>query len=753
MDGIRAIAFIQDGQTRLVSRRGWDMSKQYPSLAKELSTLASHNIVLDGEIIALGESGRPSFQHLQQRLNLLKQSDIQRAEEMVPVFYFVFDLVFADSFSLSAVSLKNRKAILSNVLQQSEHVRIIQPFDQDGIIAYEACVDMGFEGIVAKSLASTYEVGRRSQSWVKVKAQRTSEFVIGGYTPGQGSREDTFGAMLLGYYDESGRLISCGSVGTGFDQKILRMLLARMDPLKTNKCPFLKPPEDKKDALWLVPDMVAEIKFMDWTRDSHLRNPVFIRLREDIDPRQVGREIQILSPDVLIAKAEENQVSSDNDSPVAFIQSQDLKTKSEHTQIAPAMEYSDLASAVAENVSQYSLTKDSGAEETLPNAKAKRKTKKKHAGESHLTVVGETSPKSENGRPLEIIKNLDEGLILAARSAVEQLGGKETHLELIVQGESLRVTNLNKVLWPACGEQPAVTKRDYLKYLASVAHAMLPYLKGRPLTLIRCPSGLKGKNFYQKHWHGPMPEYADTIDIDEEDEDSEHLVCHNFISLLWLGQNRVLELHAWPVRYDLEPDVEPESDVARKVSTLLEHPDFLVFDLDHHPENAADQSMKGMEESFEKSREVAFWLRETLDALSLKSYVKLSGQSGMHIFIPLVRNLHVDDLRSLAETMSQYVVRQHPDKISISLNIAARGDRVFLDTGTNARKRSLVSPYSTRLTEKASVSVPVTWEELSDCLPSQFTVFTVPERLARIGDLWRHVLDDKTDLHRLFSRT
>ncbi|MBI2809462.1 MAG: hypothetical protein HYX67_01335, partial [Candidatus Melainabacteria bacterium] len=171
MDGIRGIAFVRSGKTILHSRRGLDLTSQYPVLSATLSKLCPADVVLDGEIIALNNLGQPSFQQLQQRMNLAKEVDVERAEKNVPVFYFVFDILHAGNVSLLSVPLRERRLILTTLIGAHPQVQILQQFDSDAELAYETCVNHGFEGIVAKRLDSHYESGRRSPSWLKIKAQ------------------------------------------------------------------------------------------------------------------------------------------------------------------------------------------------------------------------------------------------------------------------------------------------------------------------------------------------------------------------------------------------------------------------------------------------------------------------------------------------------------------------------------------------------------------------------------------------------
>ncbi len=186
--------------------------------------------------------------------------DVERAEKNVPVFYFVFDILYYDNVSLISVPLRDRRQILQSVICTHPQVQTLQQFESDAELAYETCVSHGFEGIVAKRLDSHYESGRRSPSWLKIKAQQTDEFVIGGFTAGQGSRGTSFGALLLGQYNAAGDFMYCGSVGTGFDERLLNITMRKMLPLHIPKCPFKKRPDEKKQVVWIQPEIVIEAK-------------------------------------------------------------------------------------------------------------------------------------------------------------------------------------------------------------------------------------------------------------------------------------------------------------------------------------------------------------------------------------------------------------------------------------------------------------------------------------------------------------
>ncbi len=289
LDGLRALAFIRGGRVELLSRNGNEITAQYPALAAELAAQPAAQMLLDGEIVALDEQGLPSFQRLQQRMHLTRPEDIQRQDAQMPVVHYVFDLLYLDGFDLTRVPLAQRKSALAQALLPSPLVRHLDEIDADGEEAFHHAVKLGLEGVMAKRGDHTYEAGKRSRAWLKVKGTLTSEFVVGGYSQGSGERAATFGALLLGYY-EDGRLRYAGNVGSGFDRDHLAEIRRRLTELRSDRCPFAdKPPLGKAKVTWVRPLLVAEVKFAQWTRDGRLRAPVFLRLREEIEPEDVRR--------------------------------------------------------------------------------------------------------------------------------------------------------------------------------------------------------------------------------------------------------------------------------------------------------------------------------------------------------------------------------------------------------------------------------------------------------------------------------
>ena len=707
MDGMRCIAYFDGSKVKLLSRRGQNITTQYPALVAALPPLCKGKVVLDGEIIALNEQGKPSFQLLQKRMNLLKVSDISRADSRIPVHFFAFDIVYAGEFNLSGVSLMNRKAILNQALTPGPGVLILKHFEDNGRIAYEACIENGFEGIVAKRRESPYEVGRRSPYWVKVKAQKSSEFVIGGYSPGEGSRSPTFGALVLGYYDSTGKLIYAGSVGSGFDERLLADMMRRMTPLKIDKCPFEKVAADRRNSQWIRPELVAEIKFMDWTEDRHLRNPVFLHLRHDINPADV-RFIEALSPDQI----------NDECGKMAALPGGDEASK------IPVLPDESDESGAAGDDSAGSLAASEPTPELIPTSS-----------------ISAANPITDD---LQMEMRHWE---TEAQGVLAQLSGKEKNYKLTVDHATISLSNLDKILFPAIDDLPAVSKRDFLKTVAFLSPYILRFLYDRPLTMIRAPSGLRSPSFYQKHWNLDIPDFIESIRTDLEDlTRKDQLLCNNVAALIFLAQHNILEFHSWLSRVPPVDKRGPESPDL----TLLDLPDFMAFDIDIHKagEKESDRLNKDL---FKQAAEAALRLKEILDQLGLRSFLKTSGRNGLHVFIPIIRDLRFEEVRNLAEMIARHTERQYTDSISISAVFARRDGKVFMDYQANTRGKTLVIPYSPRLSPKATISAPIEWSELGSIYPDDLNQHSIVNRIAAKKDIWSEISSHPVDLAKRFN--
>ena len=286
LDGYRALAFIGPDGVQLKSRRGLDLTAPFPGIVAALGNQAGASMILDGEIVAFDANGRPSFNALQNRVQLKSAREIAEAEQSVPVAYFCFDLLHFAGIDLTRVPYADRRRYLSQCLLPSSLVQLVYA-SEDGQALREAALAAGFEGVVAKRKDSRYEPGKRSGAWLKVKPTTTADFVVGGYTQGKGSREP-LGALLVGYWDK-GKLHYASHVGSGFDDASLADAKARLAELRRSTCPFAARPELNAPTTWVEPKLVAEVEFHSWTGDGALRAPVFKRLRDDIDPKSVRR--------------------------------------------------------------------------------------------------------------------------------------------------------------------------------------------------------------------------------------------------------------------------------------------------------------------------------------------------------------------------------------------------------------------------------------------------------------------------------
>jgi len=292
-DGYRAIAFIDEGRVRLVSRNQNDLTAQFPELAALPKFVKAWRAILDGEIVALDGEGRPSFSLMQQRTGFRPGKPRLARREGVPVIYYAFDLLYLDDFDLRRTPLEQRKELLQEHLTASEIVRFSDHYLEKGVALFDAAGQKGLEGIVAKKRASFYEE-TRSRDWLKIKITQRQECVVGGYTDPEGSR-DYFGSLVLGLYDKRNRLIHVGQVGSGFDQRGLTDVFAELQPLATDKNPFHGEIGGLRKVHFVRPKLVAEIKFSEWTHETaeggaKLRAPVFLGLRADKDPKECTLE-------------------------------------------------------------------------------------------------------------------------------------------------------------------------------------------------------------------------------------------------------------------------------------------------------------------------------------------------------------------------------------------------------------------------------------------------------------------------------
>ncbi|HEY1732540.1 MAG TPA: non-homologous end-joining DNA ligase [Terriglobales bacterium] len=294
-DGYRAVAFLDGRSVRLVSRNQNDLTDAYPELHVIPKSVRARTAILDGEIVALDEEGRSSFSLMQQRTGVGEGGRrIRRTRDDIPVVYYVFDLLYLDGYELMHANLEMRKQLLAAIVTSGDLIRYSDHYVGQGTTLFRAAAQRGLEGIVAKRRASCY-VQKRSSEWLKIKVVRRQECVIGGYTDPRGAREN-FGSLVLGLHDDKGRLIPVGQAGSGFTGQTHEQMWRKLHALETSKNPFVGKVESDRRVHFVKPELVAEIKFAEWTHQGQgggikMRAPVFEGLRLDKTPAECRFEI------------------------------------------------------------------------------------------------------------------------------------------------------------------------------------------------------------------------------------------------------------------------------------------------------------------------------------------------------------------------------------------------------------------------------------------------------------------------------
>jgi bifunctional non-homologous end joining protein LigD len=654
VDGYRVIAFVQDGAVRLQSRRGIDLTTAFPEIVADLQSQAVDSMILDGEIVALDTTGRPSFNALQNRRELKTLAELAAAQRESPVILLCFDLLHFAGTNLRAAPYIDRRRYLSQCLLPTAHLQLVHTSDNAEKL-YAASLDSGFEGIVAKRKDSPYQPGKRSGAWLKLKATQTAEFVVGGYTKGKGARE-ALGSLLLGYWSGN-KLHFAGHAGSGLDDRVIAELGKRFAKLERKAQPFVEKPPLQRPTTWLDPELVVEVSFTEWTPDGMLRAPVFERVRDDIESRSI-----------------------------------------------------------------------------------------------------KGGPKAKRAKPARLATPPNE-----VAEVLQQLENKSNRLDLMVAGARIRLTNLDRVYWPADPEtkQPAITKRDLVRYLTAVSRYMLPHLRDRPLTMIRMPEGITGERFYQKHWEQARPDFVQMVSVysGHKDEQHQYIVANNLPTLLWLGQSGTLEFHVWHSRANVAADAaskstDYDSSEESLEGSVLNYPDYLVFDIDPYiysgkePAGAEPELNK---RGFEGGRRVAFWLHALLKQMSLEAVVKTSGKTGLHVFVPINRTVTFDGARQITEMVGRHLLKEHPREITMEWATQKRTGKIFIDHNMNVRGKTLRVAYSPCGSPGATVSMPLTWEELEAAEPTDFAINNVLPRLEKAGDRWHDALSAKQSLADAFG--
>jgi len=332
---------------------------------------------------------------------------------------------------------------------------------------------------------------------------------------------------------------------------------------------------------------------------------------------------------------------------------------------------------------------------------------------------------------------------------------RKEYFEQAMPSVKVNLSNLDKVYWKATEDHGIITKGDLINYYDSMSSLVLPHLKDRPLSLSRYPDGVDGKSFYQKDWNHSKPEYVKTVRVHSEHrgEVINYLICNNRESLLWIVNLGAIEMHPWYSRIK-DFDSCDSNSLLYEEKCGLNFPDFIVFDLD--PYIYAGTKKKGMEpeynlKGFRATVEVAYHLKDLLLELKIKSFVKTSGKTGLHIYIPITQKYTYDQTRSFAEIIGKTIISKFPKKVTMEWNTIKRKGKVFFDYNQNSRGKTIASIYSVRPTLSATVSMPIGWNKLDDIRPTDFTLKTVPTLTRGKRDEWEGVLKIKQDLGKILS--
>lgn len=598
LDGVRIVADKHGKAVALRYRNGRSATASYPEISRAVAALAPDRVVLDGEIVAFDDAGRPSFQRLAPRIHAQRPLDVLRVQAEVPVSYLVFDLLALGDRDLRGLPLEARKELLLELVQGRGLIRALDHFEANGSALYEFCKAQRLEGVVAKRKGSIYRPGpRRTDDWVKIKCEREDEFVVLGWLPGKNSRQ-RLGALCVGSYDD-GRLRYAGRAGSGLDEAAIDLFCAELEPLSRPDYPGDEAvPEDAKEARWVEPKLVVGVRYLGWTDEGRLRAPVYRGLRVDKGPEE-----------------------------------------------CTARPPSDVA---------------------LPEPVAEPS--------AELPVTGLSSSR-------------------------------------------VKITNADKVFWPEEG----YTKGDLCAYYATVAPLMLPFLRGRPVVLVRYPDGIRGKSFYQ--WNVPhgTPDWMrrlELVDLDEPGKKKTVFLVDDVDSLVYIANLGCIPLHVLACR-----------EHTRELCDFVT----IDFDLNGQP--------------FEGAVTLALELRQLLDEIGLTGFPKTSGQKGLHVLIPLGPGISFETAKLLVELLGRIVTAAHPDVGTMERRVGKRGPRIYVDTGQTGESRTIVAPYSVRAHPGATVSTPLRWEEVHAALdPSRFTLLTVPARTAEIGDPMAGFLELEPDV-------
>jgi bifunctional non-homologous end joining protein LigD len=589
-DGYRMQLHALGGRPRWFTRNGHDWSSRFRAFDAELADLP--DCVLDGELCALGEGGRPSFSALRSALG---------REQVEDLVLFVFDLLWLDGRDLRDQPLHRRKAALEDLMAGAAGpLRAVEAFPVDPMRMWRSACELGLEGIVSKRRDAPYRSGR-GETWLKAKCRPSEDVVIGGWKTEHGTR---FRSLLAGQVRD-GRLVYIGRIHTGYSAETVMALEPRLKALKARTSPFDEgAPKKTSDIHWVRPELVAEVEITEWTAGGKLRQASFKGLREDKDPEEAV------------------------------------------------------------------------AEAPVPAASSK--------------PAERSSPTGGGGR----------------RSG----GGGEPHgrrKNSAVTVAGVPLTHPDKLLWPEDG----VTKRDLAEYYEAAAPWILPYIQGRPCSVVLATDGIHGEQFYQRHAgqrRGGLREAPHVTRVTSQETGKTYVQLDSVQALVEAAQSDGIELHPW----NSAPG-EPHL------------PGRYVFDLD--PDEGLD---------FDRVVDAAQEIRDRLEERGLRPFVKTTGGKGLHVVAPFAqpksRHLTWPEAKAFALKLCQEMAADSPSLYTVSISKETRRGRIFLDYLRNEFTRTATGLLSPRGRVGAPVSMPISWRECRHGLdPGVFTMRGAVARLER----------------------
>lgn len=548
-DGYRLMAFVDQGSVILRTRGGQDWTHKFTPLAKAIAKLKVESAVFDLEACVLNERGQTNFGALQAALSDNNQKVIRG---------FLFDLLYLNGEDLTKKALIDRKSQLSTILEKTKAPLHFSDHLESSPDLLEKACKIGAEGLVSKRKDSLYQ-GRRTTDWVKSKCSLEQEFVIGGFMPAK-HHSKAIGALLLGYYKNQ-KFTYAGKVGTGYSHQLAKEIYQRLIPLQTTKSPFReKIGRGRRDYVFVKPEILCEISFIEWTSDGHIRHGSFKGLREDKNPIKVVEEIP---------------------KPI-------------------------------EQVTQS------------------------------------TKPRS------------------TSKDEVSYRGVKITHPERIVFPD----TN--------------ITKGDVAEYYDRVAPIMLPFVRSRLISLLRCTDGIGGECFFQRN---PMQGMGDEVypkSLTHKGRKHTYIYVQNEVGLLQLVQMGTMEFHAW------------QSSISNQGK-----PDQIIFDLD--PDAGVP---------FEAVKLAAQDIRNRLKKLGLVSFPRLSGGKGIHVVAPIKPEHGWEEIKEFARHFAETMVREIPGAYVANMSKKRRLGKLFVDFFRNDFSSTAIAPFSLRARAGAPVAWPITWTDL-----------------------------------------